>query len=170
MCVLTTNFVEKIHKAMLRPGRLDAIIHIGDLDRNGTRRLVEALVPPELLADGIDWDALFESHEGFTPSFSAGSIDRAKCHNINRNQGKASQLTTHDLVAGANELRHQLYIMEGAKDTMPKDTLSSAMQAIVAPLIATHVKASVVREMQGAYLRDMEGEVEYTVDLNHQNG
>jgi transitional endoplasmic reticulum ATPase len=36
---MTTNHKDEIHKGMLRPGRLDAIIEIGAMDRPGVEKL-----------------------------------------------------------------------------------------------------------------------------------
>lgn len=50
----TTNHVDRLPKGVLRPGRIDAIVHVGGLDVNGYRKLVESLVRPDLLGD-IDY-------------------------------------------------------------------------------------------------------------------
>lgn len=50
----TTNHVDRLPKGVLRPGRIDAIVHVGGLDVNGYKRLVESLIRPDLLGD-IDY-------------------------------------------------------------------------------------------------------------------
>lgn len=131
MCVLTTNHVERIHKGMVRPGRLDAVIHIGSLDASGLRRLVEAVVPCDLLDEAIDWESVTGAMAGFLPAFAKESIDRAMRYNVARNQGKVTQLSTADFVAAAEGLRPQLELMEGAKDTVVKEPLTETIQSIV---------------------------------------
>jgi transitional endoplasmic reticulum ATPase len=49
LCVLTTNFPERIHKGMARPGRLDAMIEINELDEQGVEKLVRVRIPEEAL-------------------------------------------------------------------------------------------------------------------------
>jgi transitional endoplasmic reticulum ATPase len=51
----TTNHVERLPKGVLRPGRIDAIIHIGGLDVSGYRELTESVIPKELRGD-IDYE------------------------------------------------------------------------------------------------------------------
>ena len=61
----TTNHVERLPKGVLRPGRIDAIIHIGGLDVNGYRKLTESVIRAELLGD-IDYEKVakaFMYHE-----------------------------------------------------------------------------------------------------------
>lgn len=58
--VFTTNHVDRIPKGVLRPGRIDAVIHIGGLDKAGYRKLVESLIPADQLGD-IDYDKVSEA-------------------------------------------------------------------------------------------------------------
>lgn len=53
----TTNHVERLPKGVLRPGRIDAIIHVGGLDVTGYRKLTESIIRPDLLGD-IDYHAV----------------------------------------------------------------------------------------------------------------
>ncbi len=55
ICILTTNHIDRIHKGMVRPGRLDAVIHIGALDAPAIERLVHSLVPDDLVSKDVDW-------------------------------------------------------------------------------------------------------------------
>ncbi|MGN6162577.1 MAG: AAA family ATPase, partial [Marmoricola sp.] len=44
--VMTTNHVDRIHKGLMRPGRLDFMIEVGALDRSGIEALIRAVVKP----------------------------------------------------------------------------------------------------------------------------
>lgn len=131
ICVLTTNHVELIHKGMVRPGRLDAVIHIGALDARGVQRLIEALVPTHLLDPFMDWPEVVGSMDGFLPAFCREAVDRAVRYNVARNEGKATELSTADFVSAANGLRPQLELMEGAKERVLGDSVSSALSKVV---------------------------------------
>jgi len=48
LAVLTTNHVDRLHRGMLRPGRLDAVVHIGELDAAGVRVLIDSVLPERL--------------------------------------------------------------------------------------------------------------------------
>jgi transitional endoplasmic reticulum ATPase len=162
MCVLTTNHVERIHKGMVRPGRLDAVIHIGALDASGLRRLVEAVVPYDLLDVAIDWEAVCGAMEGFLPAFARESIDRAIRYNVARNQGKATELATADFVAAALGLRPQLELMQGAKDTQDKNALDDALSKVIIDAAADAVDV----KLDKAHLVDNDGDTIFQLFTN----
>lgn len=60
VAMFTTNHVDRIPKGVLRPGRIDAVIHIGGLDKAGYRKLVEATIPADQLGD-IDYTKVAEA-------------------------------------------------------------------------------------------------------------
>jgi len=152
LCVLTTNHVEKIHKGMVRPGRLDAVIHIGALDSRGIRRLVESTVPEHMLDEELDWDLIVESMAGFLPAFCREAIDRAVRYNVARNEGKATKLGTPDFVAAAQGLRPQLELMEGAREGIIGDELKVAFEKIVGSQVKQQVAGAEVYEAGGGDL------------------
>lgn len=130
LVVLTTNHVEKIHKGMVRPGRLDAIISIGALDRNGIERMAKSVLPSELLTDQINWDAVGEAMVGFLPAFVKEALDRTIRYSLVRS-GEVVALTTDDFVDAANGLRPQLDIMDGASDEKGSNQLDSALSEVM---------------------------------------
>jgi transitional endoplasmic reticulum ATPase len=161
ICVLTTNHVDKIHKGMVRPGRLDAVIHVGALDASGIRRLIEATVDPSILAIDGDgwWDQIAESMEGFMPAFVREAIDRAVRYNVARNDGEVTKLEGYDFIAAAHGLRPQLELMEGAKEGPEKDPLSQAMGRVI--------RGTVNAAIEGAGIVDSDGDEMYTVALRN---
>jgi transitional endoplasmic reticulum ATPase len=128
MAILTTNHVASIHKGMMRPGRLDAVVHIGELDRAGVQRLTESLVPAEKLAADIDFDAVFEAMEGYLPAFCKEAVDRSIRYSIIRQR---EQITTQDLVDAANGLRPQFELMDGANEHTKPDSLGASLERVV---------------------------------------
>lgn len=135
--LMTTNHFDRIHKGMLRPGRIDAVVEVAALDRNGVERLVKAVVAPERLADNIDYDKVYEAMTievgsgetiGFLPAFVREALERAKTFAIGRLGGGTSYvLDTPDLVGAAvslhNQLRAQHEAEEGEKDRTMDDQL-----------------------------------------------
>jgi len=162
VCVLTTNHVDEIHKGMMRPGRLDAVIHIGGLDANGCKRLIEATVLPHLLDPDIDWKAVTDSMAGYLPAFLREAVGRTKRYNLARNGGKVTQLGTADFVYAANGLRAQLELMEGAKESMKGDSLSESLTGLVEGVVKRHVHE--------AQLVDLDGDPAYKLELASANG
>lgn len=131
ICILTTNHINRIHKGMVRPGRLDAVIHIGALDAPAISRLVKCLVPEELLAETIDWEAVGTAMKGFMPAFCKEAIDRAMRWNLARNHGTSTSLTTEDFIAAAEGLRPQLELMGQAGEGIRADGIGSAIERTV---------------------------------------
>jgi len=131
ICILTTNHIDRIHKGMVRPGRLDAVIHIGALDAPAIGRLVHSLVPDSLLSEDVDWGTVGAAMEGFMPAFCKEAIDRAMRWNLARNHGVSTSLTTGDFVAAAEGLRPQLELMGKAAEGARADTIGSAFERTV---------------------------------------
>lgn len=131
----TTNFVERIQRGVLRPGRLDAVIHIGELDKGGFEKLVKNLIPANLLAKDINYDRVANAFAGFLPAFASEAISRAMRYSIARNNGRPENITSDDLVNAAIGLRPQLDMMNGAKDGANVATLDSVLTNKVSDVI-----------------------------------
>lgn len=160
MLVLTTNHKERIHKGMVRPGRLDAMIHIGALDLNGCRRMIEASVPEGSLGDEMDYEAIFEAMEGFLPAFVKEAIDRTLRYAISRSDGEVDDLVleTEDFVLAANGLRPQLDMMLDAGEGKVPDPLGTA------------IRNEVRRAVDGVDIREVDGAVVFRTDSEKKNG
>ena len=135
--VLTTNFVEKIHKGMLRPGRLDGMVEIGPLDREAFERLVKAIVPEGKLDPTIDFDRVSAAMEGFHPAFVKEAIDRAMLYSVSRVGGEAEFFTTDDFEHAARGLLPQLQRMRDAHEGITPDSLGTAMEKVVAEVLTS---------------------------------
>lgn len=132
IAVLTTNNKEKIHKGMLRPGRLDSVIHIGAPDLEGVKKLVEVkLRSSGVELKDIEWDAVYEVCKDFMPAFVGEAAGRAFRYAMVRQGGKPTSLTTDDLVNASKGLRDQHELMMGAHEVQPPDTMTTAMERLV---------------------------------------
>jgi len=130
--VMTTNHVDRIHKGLMRPGRLDYMVEISTLDRAGTERLIRAVVEPGQLYPDIDFDAVYKTMGGFEPAFVKATADRAKTWAINRTAGDpAYALTTEDLVGAAESLHEQLKLLEAAHEGIAEPQLETAFRNLV---------------------------------------
>jgi transitional endoplasmic reticulum ATPase len=130
MMVLTTNHPERINKAMLRPGRLDAVVRIGALDEAGVRRMIEALVPSEDRVTDLDYSMIYQAMEGFMPAFVKESIDRTLRYAIARGDEKLL-LTTADFVHAARGLKEQLKMMMEAEEAKTGVRLESLLGDVI---------------------------------------
>lgn len=116
MLVLTSNHVERLHRGMLRPGRLDAVIRIGTPDQAGIKKLVEVTIPPDRLDQRIDWANVATSMDGYLPAFVVEAAQRAVRYSLARNDGKMNgSITEEDLIYSGDGLREQFEMMQGSR-------------------------------------------------------
>lgn len=134
VAILTTNRKDKIHKGMLRPGRLDAVISINHLDQVGVEKLIKAHVPADMLRV-MDYGTVYESFKGFTPAFAKEAISRAKRYAIVREGGKPSMLTTSDFIGAAKSLAPQLELMHAAEEEKTTPTVDKAFREVMADVV-----------------------------------
>lgn len=86
--ILTTNHPDSIAPVLRRPGRLDAIVHMGELDGEATVRFLRRfsvntegqslLSQDEDLTPIMEWIDSLEGVNGFTPVFLHAIVQRAK--------------------------------------------------------------------------------------------
>lgn len=132
MLVLTTNHKEKLHKGMMRPGRLDAIIEIGPPDAEGIRKLIEVTIGDKLDLH-IKWDEVAEAMEGFLPAFVVEAGQKAIRYALVRNNGvlNGARITSEDLVSSGIGLRPQYDLMQDASETTVKPEIETVIEKIV---------------------------------------
>lgn len=137
LAVFTTNHAEDIHKGMLRPGRIGAVIHVGAMERDGverlTRRVIGDALDPEMTAS--DWDEVFEHVDGYMPAFVREVLDRSVRYAITLNDGELGLIGKEALCLAADGLRDQHKLMEEASEERVDMTLSTALAAVVTKAI-----------------------------------
>jgi transitional endoplasmic reticulum ATPase len=146
--VFTTNHIDRIHKGALRPGRTDGVVEIGMMDRKGVEKLARRTI--ENLASDIDFDAVFEAFEGFTPAYVKEVFSRSARRSIVRNQGTLSQIDEAALIHSANSLRPQLALMEAAPEAEKRIGIDGALGALIEQAVDHVVEARI----DGAYIDD----------------
>lgn len=133
MLVLTSNRVEKLHKGMLRPGRLDAVIEIGTPDHDGIVQLVKNTVPEEQLDQSIDWFEVTEQMDGYLPAFIVEAAQRSLRYALVRHDGimDGATINTEDLKAAALGLRPHFDLMQEASADGVKLGLERALMDVL---------------------------------------
>lgn len=126
MVILTTNHIERINRAMLRPGRLDAIIEMKPFDPEAIVKFIFANAKDkagESLIDGeLDGQALHVAASEYPPAFITEAINKAKAYAITRSleHGYASALIGNDDIHEALvELRPQFEMMQSSFQKEP---------------------------------------------------
>lgn len=147
LCVLTTNYPEKIHKGMARPGRLDAMIEINDLDQAGVEALVRTRLDEDTLEEEIDWAAVFAAADGYKPAFVTEFADRTIRYLIARHGAvEGHRVGTRELVNAAHGLRPQYERMIGAKEQMERDPIGENLRVIVKETVRENLAADLLRD------------------------
>jgi transitional endoplasmic reticulum ATPase len=95
--VLTTNHLDKITKAMLRPGRTDAIINVDAPDAEAAQRLVR-LFAGKLVDKSVTLEKLGLEIKGYIPAVIGEIVQRSKLAMIERDDDK---LIEADLLSAA---------------------------------------------------------------------
>lgn len=145
LCVLTTNYPDKIHKGMARPGRLDAMIEIAELDAAGVEALVRTRLSPAELEDEIDWEAVFEAAVEYKPAFVTEFADRTMRYVIAEHGAlDGHKVGTKELVDAARGLRPQYEKMVGAKELEPH----SAIERTIAEVTEEVLRETVNQKFQ----------------------
>jgi ATPase family associated with various cellular activities (AAA) len=115
----TTNFASTIDRGVLRPGRIDAVISVKDLDRPGLEKLIKSLIPAEHLGV-VDFDSVATAMQGFLPAFVAEAAQRSVRYSMARNAGEPGVIVTRDLLQAAEGLRDQLNLVNDAGEAQHK--------------------------------------------------
>lgn len=132
MVLMTSNRADTLNKGMSRPGRIDSMIEISDLDREGIERLIKSVCDPESLSDDIDFDAIFEAMDGYAPAFIKGTFSRTRRNAVIRTGVTTFVLETQDFVRAANSLRNQSDIHTNALDKPTMPELEGTLRKIMA--------------------------------------
>ena len=134
--VLTSNFLEEINQAMLRPGRLDAVIEVAPPDAEAVQRLLRHNAG-DAIAEETDLTEIGEELQGQIPAIIAEVVKRAKLAELRRvNPGETvTNISQESLMEAAKTMTKQLSLLEEQKETAPP-TLDSAMRDVVGSEVA----------------------------------
>lgn len=127
--ILTTNHIDKIHQGMLRPGRLDALIHVTKPDAEAAEKLVRYYAG-DLLGSTVPLTALGKliADEGYIPAIIAEIVNRAKLGMIFREE---TQLVEDDLLTAAELMRaHSKLLEPDDKEPSPEEQVGLALKRL----------------------------------------
>lgn len=120
--ILTTNHVEKITRAMLRPGRLDAVISIDPPDAEAVVKLLR-VYGRGVIAENADLSPIGEELQGQIPAIIAETVKRAKLHELTRTPpGKLiGQLSAQSILDAARTTSHQRKLLAETQEPVEVD-------------------------------------------------
>ncbi len=131
--VLTSNDVDSINPAMLRPGRLDAVIEIVPPDAKAVDRLIR-LYAGDSLAANADLSEAGRMLAGNIPATIAEVVKRAKLAQLALQDSDTfvEQLSGEAIVNAAQTMQSQVDLMKRLMaPAEPKPALEEAMQKLV---------------------------------------
>lgn len=132
MVVLTSNNAEAINKAMLRPGRLDAVLRIDPPDSDAAEKLMR-LYGRGLIAPDHRLDQAKHELAGQIPAVIRECVERAKLWAIARGVERLV-ITDEDIARAARGMRRHLELLRGPmadNDTSPEYALGKAVADVV---------------------------------------
>jgi transitional endoplasmic reticulum ATPase len=115
--ILTSNHVENINQAMLRPGRLDAVIHVTAPDAKAAEKLVR-IYARNTLVEGTDLTEAGRELDGKIPAVIREVVERAKLYAIgngNFSNGEV-RITGKDLAQAARGMKAHLDLLAPKND------------------------------------------------------
>lgn len=113
MTILSTNHVEKIHPALLRPGRTDVLLNVLPPDAEAVERLIRKY-SRDRLPVVEDITAVCDKLAGQIPAVIREVVERAKLAAITRTLGDAqAHLVADDLDEAAYTVLQQRDLVEG---------------------------------------------------------
>lgn len=136
ICIFTTNHLEKIEKAMLRPGRLDAIITVEPPDAKAAEKLIRTYSQGLIAADE-DLSEAGTELAGQIPAVIREVTERSKLFAIGRSNGEAFKLTGYDVKHSAIGMKKHLELM--APKAIPSKTKNEALGELLAEVVAQAV-------------------------------
>jgi transitional endoplasmic reticulum ATPase len=132
MVVLTTNAVEKINPAMLRPGRLDAVIHVKRPDASAAARLIRYYGGRFINGD-TTLMLVGEQLRDQIPAVIEEVVKRSKLAALKRSPRgvRDIEVSEVDLLEAANTMHMQLDLLAGPKAPVVPSDLERSFRRVV---------------------------------------
>jgi transitional endoplasmic reticulum ATPase len=112
MVVLTTNHVERINQAMIRPGRVDALIEVTPPDAKAAEQLLR-VYGKSFIAATEDLSQVGKSLDGQRPASIAEVVERSKLSAITRlSPGEPLSITQEDLLSASESLKKHIELVD----------------------------------------------------------
>lgn len=143
--VLTTNFAERIDKAMLRPGRLDAVVSIRPPEAEAVKRLIRFYAGGRLDAKE-DLSKPAAKLAGNIPATIREVVERSKLSMLHHGRDK---ITAEDLIVSADGMQNHLALIEKAKEGKREvPVLEDIFQTMLAKIVTKDGKAAAFKALE----------------------
>jgi hypothetical protein len=128
--LMTSNHVGELPKALTRAGRINRMIYVSDLDREGVEKLINVLIPKSQREE-LDYEALHTAYEGYAPSWIVQALKGVARRSVIRTGLRGQPLATSDFVRCANALRAAWTLHTEAEDRPKVAELLLALRQLV---------------------------------------
>lgn len=129
MVVLTTNFIDKIDRSLLRPGRFDAVISIDAPDAKTAERIIMSY-SAGLLAEDEVLTEVGQATAGMIPASIREVVERAKLAMLTEGR---DFLTAHDLKVSAIGMRRHMALLDPKSEVVtPEQAFGNALKGLLA--------------------------------------
>lgn len=138
MILLTTNNLNHIHPAFMRPGRIDTVIEVTPPDKKAIVRLVRQYAEKSnehLKIEESDEEVMkiFEDMEGANAAFIREAVERAKLSALlNADEGQPLKITGNDLRGAVASLKAHVKLVHpeaGEENSINADSLALRLLA-----------------------------------------
>jgi ATP-dependent 26S proteasome regulatory subunit len=137
LLLMTSNHVGELPKAMTRAGRINRMILVSDLDKEGVERLINVLIPAAQREE-LDYEALHTAYEGFAPSWIVQALKGVSKQSVIRTKELGQPLATEDFVRCANALRAAWQLHTDTEARPVKPVLETALRDVIAQELQAH--------------------------------
>lgn len=119
--VLTSNHLDEINPALLRPGRLDAVIEVTPPDAAAVIKLIRAYAG-DTIAPNVNLDRAGVLLEGNIPAVIAEVVKRAKLAELSRVPlgGKITTISEQSIIEAAESIKYQVDLLRRRSGEAPK--------------------------------------------------
>lgn len=128
--VLTTNNVDIIGPAFMRPGRIDTVIHIGPPDTEAAVKLVRLYGKGEVQGSDEDIAYAVEPVIGSNAAFLQEVTERSKLGAVARTGGEDLTITPTDIAYAARQMANHLTLSDPDKEGLDVDPAEIFGEAI----------------------------------------
>jgi hypothetical protein len=121
LLLMTSNHIGELPKALTRAGRINRMVYVSDLDREGVEKLINVLIPAQQREE-LDYEALHTAYEGYAPSWIVQALKGVARQSVIRTGRRGEPLATSDFVRCAAALRPawQLHTETADRPTVPE--------------------------------------------------
>lgn len=161
MTVLTTNFIDKIDTALLRPGRFDAVISIQAPDPEAVVRLINQY-GRDLIEPSADLGRVGDVIAGQIPATIREVVERAKLAMLVEGR---QQISGDDLYVSAIGMKRHIDLLEPKPaDKSPEHRLGEALREVLGVQSSTDSAAVVELAQDVKRARNQIGRVDQKID------